>query len=119
MDPLAAPTRADTQQPSDAQLMSRLATGDMSALGALVERHQDRVRSLAYRMVLRWDAAEDIAQETFLRVYRSAPTYQPTASFSTWLYRIVVNLCLDAAKKPRMAALPASEPPAGAPADAL
>lgn len=105
------PARADTGA-EDAALMRRLADGDMSALGQLVRRHQDRVRAVAYRMTLHWDMADDIAQEAFLRVYRAAPGYQPSASFSTWLYRIVVNLCLDAAKKPKPVAL-ADDAPSG------
>lgn len=71
----------------------------------LVHRYQDRVRALAYRLTGRWADADDVAQETFLRVYRSAGSYQPTAALWTWLYRIVVNLCLDRAKRPRLAPL--------------
>ncbi|WP_428937731.1 RNA polymerase sigma factor [Fontivita pretiosa] len=83
--------------------MADLARGDMAALGSLVRRHQHRVRALAYRLTGRWDLADDLAQETFLRVYRSARSYTPSAAFSTWLYRIVVNLCLDQARRPRLA----------------
>jgi RNA polymerase sigma-70 factor, ECF subfamily len=116
---VASPIRIHAlSQPDEPELMRRLAGGDMSALGTIVERHQDRVRSIAYRMLQRWDAADDITQEAFLRVYRSAARYQPTAGFSTWLYRIVVNLCLDAAKKPRMALLSGEDAPAGPSADA-
>jgi RNA polymerase sigma-70 factor (ECF subfamily) len=91
---------------ADAELMEQLAGGSMPALGQLVRRHQRRVRALAYRMTGRWGTADDIAQETFLRVHRAARRYRPTARFSTWLYRIVVNLCLDEAKqrrRPRLA----------------
>ena len=79
----------------DAALMSRLAAGEMSALGTLVHRHQGRVLEIAYRTLGKWDLAEDVAQDTFLRVHRAARDYQPKARFTTWLYRIVVNLCLD------------------------
>lgn len=88
----------------------------MNALAVLVERHQQRVRRIAYRFCGRWDQADDIAQETFLRMYRAAGSYKPSAAFSTWLYRIVVNLCLDRAKRPRLAALPDEPPPGKAPA---
>ena len=84
---------------SDAELMARLAQGDMSALGELAHRHQDRILELAFRTLGAWDLAEDIAQETFLRVYRAAKQYKPTAKFTTWLYRIVINLCLDEQRK--------------------
>ncbi|MCY2953526.1 MAG: sigma-70 family RNA polymerase sigma factor [Planctomycetota bacterium] len=78
----------------------------MSALAILVKRHQDLARRVACRFTGRWDVADDMAQDAFLRLYRRAASYKPTAAFSTWLYRIVVNLCLDHAKRPRLAALP-------------
>lgn len=98
-------------EPSDAQLMARLARGEMNALGQLVRRHQDHVRDLAGRITRHWDLADDITQETFLRVLRSAPRYAPDAAFTTWLYRIVVNLCLDAARRPKLVALADPDPP--------
>lgn len=93
--------------------MARLARGDMAALGELVRRHQASVWQLAYRVTGRWDWADDITQEAFLRVLRSASSYQPTAAFSTWVYRIVSNLCLDALRRPRLARLPEEPRPAG------
>jgi RNA polymerase sigma-70 factor (ECF subfamily) len=83
----------------DAQLLGLLAKGDRAALTALVRRHQTRVLDIAYRTTGDRALSEDIGQETFLRVWRSAARFQPTGQFSTWLYRIVVNLCLDAFKK--------------------
>ena len=83
----------------DALLMKRLAEGDKAALGELVERHQRWVVEVAYRSMGNWGWAEDIGQEAFLRVWRSVDRYEPRAQFTTWLYRIVVNLCLDALKK--------------------
>ena len=85
--------------PDDTELMTRLAAGDMEALGDLARRHQDRVLSLSYRVLGDWHRAEDVAQEAFLRVYRAAKRYKPKAKFTTWLYRIVVNLCLDERRK--------------------
>jgi RNA polymerase sigma-70 factor (ECF subfamily) len=84
---------------TDAELMACLAQGDMSALGELARKHQTRVLELAYRTLGSWDLAEDVAQETFLRVYRAAKRYKSTAKFTTWLYRIVFNLCLDEQRK--------------------
>ncbi|MGB2986882.1 MAG: sigma-70 family RNA polymerase sigma factor [Phycisphaerae bacterium] len=90
----------DVRDPvDDAQLMAHLATGDRTALGTLVKRHQRRVLELAFRTTGDHALAEDIGQEAFLRVWRSAKRYEPTAQFTTWLYRIVVNLCLDAFKR--------------------
>ena len=67
----------------------------MEALAELVRRHQHRVLQLAFRSVGDWHLAEDVVQEAFLRVNRAAPKYRPESRFSTWFYRIVVNLCLD------------------------
>jgi len=86
-------------KPSNTELMTRLAKGDMAALGDIVSRHQDNVLSLSYRVLGDWHRAEDVAQETFLRVHRAAKHYRPKAKFTTWLYRIVVNLCFDEQRK--------------------
>ena len=79
----------------DRELMLRVKAGDGAAFDGLVERHRDRTVSLLYRMVGNAEEAEDLAQEAFLRVYRARKTYQPTAQFSTWLYRIAYNLALS------------------------
>ncbi|MBI9016828.1 MAG: RNA polymerase sigma factor [Phycisphaerae bacterium] len=84
---------------TDKQLMSLVAEEKMEALGELVKRHQSNALSIAYRTVGAWDIAEDICQEAFIRVYRSAAKYQPTAKFTTWFYRIIVNLCIDEKRK--------------------
>jgi RNA polymerase sigma-70 factor, ECF subfamily len=90
--------------PNDTELMTRLAKGDMAALGDIVKKHQNRVLSLSYRVLGDWQRAEDITQETFLRVHRAAKHYRPKAKFTTWLYRIVVNLCFDEQRKRAKAA---------------
>ena len=90
----------------DTELMARLAAGDMAALGGIVRRHQDKVLSLSYRVLGDWHRAEDVAQETFLRVHRAAKNYKPKAKFTTWLYRIVVNLCFDEQRKQAKTAAP-------------
>jgi RNA polymerase sigma-70 factor (ECF subfamily) len=97
------------QTPPDADLIVSVAQGSMPALAELVRRHQDKVLSLAYRMLGRWDQAEDVAQEAFLRVYHAAGKYTPRAAFTTWLYRIVVNLSLDARRRSRKAPAPLPE----------
>ena len=91
---------------NDTELMIRLAAGDMSALGELAQKHQAKVLELAFRTLGRWDLAEDVVQETFLRVYRAAKRYRPKAKFTTWLYRIVVNLCLDEQRRRAKAGAP-------------
>ncbi len=80
---------------SDHDLMRLAGRGQREALGVLVRRHQERVLALAYRFLGSWDAAEDICQDAFIRVWESAARYDPVAEFTTWLYRIVANLCWD------------------------
>ena len=100
-----------TEKTSETKLMSGLASGQMEALAEIVKRHQDRILALAYRFLNDWTKAEDVAQEAFLRIHRSAVNYKPQANFSTWLYRIVVNLCLD--ERRRQTKLPLSIEEAG------
>jgi len=75
--------------------MLAVAGGDLSAFGQLVTRHQTAAWSAAYRFLGNATDAEDVAQEAFLRILNSAARYQPTASFRTYLYRIVTHLCFD------------------------
>jgi len=81
--------------------MLAVAKGDCRAFEQLVLRHQEVVWRTAYRMVGDRQAAEDLAQEGFLRVFQSADRYRPTAAFRTYLYRIVVRLCVDYLRKKR------------------
>lgn len=80
---------------SDHELMELVARRERAALAVLVRRHQDKVVSLALRFLGRREAAEDVCQETFLRIFERAGSYRPSAKFTTWLYRIVANLCWD------------------------
>jgi RNA polymerase sigma-70 factor (ECF subfamily) len=91
---------------NDTELMTRLANGDMAALGDIVKRNQGRILSLSYRILKDWHRAEDITQETFLRVYKAAKHYKPKARFTTWLYRIAINLCFDEQRKRARTAVP-------------
>jgi len=84
---------------SDAALMKQVAGGDMPALGELVRRHQAKVLALAIRTLGREDLAEDVAQDVFVRVYKAAPKYTPDARFTTWLYRITLNRCMDVLRR--------------------
>lgn len=76
----------------DVQLMLRVREGDDAAFAKLVEAYQDRLVGLLTHLVNERDVAEDLAQETFLRVYRARKGYVPSAKFSTWLFRIAQNL---------------------------
>jgi len=79
----------------DAELMLRVREGDQTSFGLLLERHRGPVIHFLYRMVQRQAVAEELAQETFLRVYKSRGTYEPSAKFTTWLFRIATHLGLN------------------------
>ena len=78
---------------SDEELMIRCRNGDMSAFELLVSRYQNAIINFIYRSIGDYHRAEDLSQETFLRVFKSASRYEPKAQFKNWLYRIAVNLC--------------------------
>jgi RNA polymerase sigma-70 factor (ECF subfamily) len=84
----------------DTQLMLRVRAGDQEAAAALVRRNLERVSRFVARIVRDSRHVEDIAQEIFLQVLSAAPRYQPTARFSTWLYRIATNAALDHLQQP-------------------
>ena len=79
----------------DAQLMLRVREGDDQSFALLLERHRGPLIHFIYRMVSNQPVAEELAQEAFLRVYRSRETYEPTAKFTTWLFRIATRLALN------------------------
>jgi RNA polymerase sigma-70 factor, ECF subfamily len=79
----------------DAELMLRVKDGDGASFGVLLEKHRSSVVHFLYRMVQHQAVAEELAQEVFLRVYRSRGTYEPTAKFTTWLFRIATHLALN------------------------
>jgi RNA polymerase sigma-70 factor (ECF subfamily) len=80
----------------DAELMLRVKDGDGVSFGLLLEKHRSSVVYFLYRMVQDQSVAEELAQEVFLRVYRSRSSYEPTAKFTTWLFRIATHLALNA-----------------------
>ncbi len=83
----------------DAQLMSRLQRGDDRALDALMDRWQVPLRRFLYRSTLNEHDAWDLAQETFIRVYRHRDRFRLGATFSTWLFSVALNLCRDRARR--------------------
>ena len=85
----------------DVALMLALQKGNDAAFAELVARHQSRIVALICRFVGNETEAEDLAQEVFLRVYRTRHRYQPKARFSTWLYRIAANISLNALRNRR------------------
>ncbi len=79
----------------DAQLMLRVRQGDETSFALLLERHRAPVVNFLHRMVQNRAVSEELAQEVFLRVYRSRENYEPTAKFTTWLFRIATHLALN------------------------
>jgi len=89
------------ESPSDAEIMLRAKAGDQSAFDYLVQKYRRPMISFMYRMARNAAAAEDLAQEVFLRVYRSRASYEASAKFTTWLYRIATNLAVNHARDTR------------------
>jgi RNA polymerase sigma-70 factor (ECF subfamily) len=87
-----------SKQLSNEELMFRTGQGDEYAFQILVERHQTSVLNLIYRFIGDRTRSQDVAQEVFLRVWKAAGDYEPKAKFTTWLYRIAVNVCLNEVK---------------------
>lgn len=73
--------------------------GDRNAFAELVDLYKDKIYHLAYRMIGNRHEAEDVVQETFLRVYKNLDRYDEFQKFSTWIYRIGTNLCIDRLRK--------------------
>lgn len=98
-----APTKTDRSaamaDPTDAEAVTKAATGDHEAFRILVERYQNRAYRLALRVMRDEESARDVVQEAFLKAYRSLDRFEGRSSFYTWFYRIVMNLCLDAKRR--------------------
>ena len=90
----------DKEIPSE-DLMARITEGDEYAFELLVGRHQSSILNLIYRFIGDRTKSQDLAQEVFIRVWQAAGSYQPKAKFTTWIYRITVNLCLNELKSAR------------------
>jgi RNA polymerase sigma-70 factor (ECF subfamily) len=86
---------------SSEDLMAKIAKGDEGAFEILVNRHQTAILNLIHRFIGDRAQAKDLAQEVFIRVWQSAKSYEPKAKFTTWVYRIATNLCLNEFKSAR------------------
>lgn len=100
-----------TAAAEDQRLVLRVLNRDEAAFEQLVRRHQARLFTIAARLLGERELAADIVQETFLRVHRKLPDYRPTGSFSGWLARITVNLCLNELEKRKRWVLPGEDEP--------
>jgi RNA polymerase sigma-70 factor, ECF subfamily len=109
-------THTQDEAKDDAELMRKAATGDQRAFQALMRRHLARTVRLAARILGSTGAAEDVAQEAFIRVWKHAADWeQPHAKgarFTTWLYRIVLNLCIDEKRKAKFTDIDSMPEPA-------
>ena len=95
------PVTAGPENYTDAEVMLRVKAGDQAAFDFLVQKYRRPLVSFMYRMARNTASAEDLAQEVFLRVYRSRQSYEATAKFTTWLYRIATNLAVNHARDTR------------------
>jgi RNA polymerase sigma-70 factor (ECF subfamily) len=84
----------------DTQLMLDVKAGDQAAFQRLFDRYKKRIINYCFRFCGNSAVAEELAQETFLRVYQAAPRYRPKAKFKTWLYKIATNVSLNEVRKP-------------------
>jgi RNA polymerase sigma-70 factor, ECF subfamily len=84
----------------DTQLMLNFKAGDQRAFQHLFDKHKKRVINYCFRYCGNAAVAEELAQETFMRVYKAAKRYRPKARFTTWLYKIATNVCLNEIRKP-------------------
>lgn len=94
-----APATISLDGLSDEDLMLRYAEGDVDAFAVLLARHERPLYNFILRSCRKPEVAEEIVQEVFLRVVKSASRYQQTAKFTTWLYTMARNLCIDRARK--------------------
>src|SRR4026207_803655 len=94
-DPVSQADAAPDVAAQDLRGMERIKKGDAEALREFVENHQHRVIGTIAKMLGDEGEAEDIAQQVFVRVWKSAPRYEPTAKFTTWLFKITRNLVLN------------------------
>src|SRR6185312_3427929 len=86
---------------SDEELVARSRGGDLDSFNQLVLRWERPIYALAYRVIGREEDARDVAQETFLRAFRALSGFKGQAKFSSWLYRITLNLCRDWIRRER------------------
>ncbi|CAN5447498.1 MAG: sigma-70 family RNA polymerase sigma factor [Acidobacteria bacterium] len=96
---------------TDEELVARSKGGDLDSFNQLVLRWERPIYALAYRVIGREEDARDVAQETFLRAFRALSGFKGQAKFSSWLYRITLNLCRDWMRRQRRA--PVSQAPEG------
>ena len=88
---------------TDEELVARAQGGDVESFNQLIVRWERPIYALAYRVIGREEDARDVCQDAFLRAYRALPGFKGQAKFSSWLYRIALNLCRDWIRRQRRA----------------
>ena len=86
---------------NEREILEKAKGGDIESFEQLVEQYQKRVFNIALRMIGNYDDAAELAQEVFIRVYKSIKNFKGESLFSTWVYRITTNVCLDELRKRR------------------
>jgi len=84
---------------NDQIIINQILEGDTNAFSVLVDRYKDLVFTLAIRMVKNREEAEEVSQDTFIKVYKSLSKFKGNSKFSTWIYKVAYNTCLDRLKK--------------------
>ena len=84
---------------NDQKIINQILEGDSSAFSVLVDNYKDLVFTLAMRMIKNREEAEEVSQDTFIKVYKSLNKFKGNSKFSTWIYRVAYNTCLDRLKK--------------------
>ena len=98
----------DLMTRTDEELVARSISGDVESFNQLVLRWERPIYALAYRVIGREEEARDVVQETFLRAFRGIKNFRGQAKFSSWVYRIALNLCRDWIRRERRAPIQAA-----------
>lgn len=92
------------------KIIRRALSGDQSAYEALLKRYKGGIHNMIYQMVKNREEAEDLVQETFIKAFHALESYNDNYAFSTWLYKIAFNHCIDAIRKKKLKTLPLDKP---------
>jgi RNA polymerase sigma-70 factor (ECF subfamily) len=107
--PVPAPEGIDVRE-EDIQLIARARSGDERAFRTLLDKYERPVFSICMRMVRNRDEATDLSQEAFIKVFSMLDRYNPAYAFSSWLFKITSNLCIDYIRKRRIETFPMDDP---------
>ena len=92
------------------QLINDAIAGDQAAYEVLLKRYRNGIHNMVYQMIKNREEAEDLVQETFIKAFNSLDSYNDDYAFSTWLYKIAFNHCIDAIRKKKLKTLPLDKP---------